>query len=192
MSKFEIDLKKVIESKLSLDEYFLLYCLYNNADELLEQYKKNVDFIGGQHFPLLESLGYIRTGNMYHNGIEITDAGRQIITQRVKIKDSKFEEFRKSYPTMVKFGHKTRRLQGNLEVCEKLYSKILVDDKITHETLCKCAKAYWNEQAKNDGGWFTKLMEGWLRQKLYKNYIDDIENINLNEKIDDINNLDVI
>lgn len=191
MDKHVLNVEIALNLGISLDEYFLLYCIANNAENLLIQYvEKNP--IKNELFTKLIDKDFIvlnsKTDKIYFNDVKITEKGKLAIGSNKVVNEGDFDEFRKNYPNQVKFmtptGLAVRKLQGNLPRCKALYIKML--KKVSHEQLCRCAKLYWEETAKNEGGRYVKMLQVWLHEELFVDYLEDIQQTVKKDQSDDI------
>lgn len=176
-----ISINKAIENSLTLEEYFIIYALFHNAEDILIAYTKK-NKINTVIFENLKLKGYINykdehKNELYFELLSLTDFGLLVFNNPLDKSEYNFESFRKIYPTKVTDNFIVRRLHGNLAKCKKLYEKLLLET--TDYNLSRCLKLYVDEQLKNNNGIYMKNLETWLSQKLYKNYIDDLENENI-------------
>lgn len=205
MIKLNINMTELISSKLDLESYFILYCLYHKNENLLRKYTLNCRKIDTEIFNQLEKNELINIGKndgkLYYGLLSLTDKGSHWVESVCKdpSKTTKslksdgnlnatnegWKSFRQCYPNVVRFGATERRLHVDLDRCEKLYNKLLLET--THDILCKTAKAYHNEHIQRNGEIYMKALSTWLNQKIYLTYIDKI-----NETNEEITNLDAI
>jgi len=192
-----ININTIIELKLGLEEYFVLFCVYNNQEELLKNYTNNCKKIDNEIFNSLKSKELLTINSnidnkIYFENLFITDKGIELVNKYNHFNDTNnkndFEDFLKYYPKEVIGinGHK-RKLHLNKSKCKKLYHSSLLE--VTHEQLCKCAQAYFKEKERTNSLPFTHLLATWLHQKNYEAYLEDIDNLNMN---DNNYNLDVV
>lgn len=171
-----INFEKLVEYKIGVEAYFILYCLeYNKHKEILS-YVKNCKKISLSVFEELEQKNYIIINRamtvddkITFEALKITKEGKQLFT--VKNIDVMFDEFRLHYPRKTMDG---RTLHLDLKRCKTLYKKIVGNDEQMHETLCKCAKAYHEEKKRSGSENYMQNLATWLYQENYKQYIDDV------------------
>jgi hypothetical protein len=178
MNKLQVDIKTLFELKLNFDSYLVLYCLYKKNTDLLIKYVRECGSIPTETFKQLKEKGYIlmedeNADNIYISNISLTIKSRELLGNKQIGAEDSFDEFRTHYPKIYKVGSKVkRRLQGNIPKCRELYKELLKE--VSHETLCKCADLYKAEQISSNGGEFCQMLETWLRQRTYEQYLDDL------------------
>lgn len=177
MNSHLVVFNSIIESSLSLDKYFILYCLNTNNKELLTNYVTKCCTIETQIFDQLKTEGYISIkdspdGLIYYELLSVTEKGKIASMYTVTpFQQGDFEDFRKYYPSKV--SKSGRRLQGNLARCKKLYTELLMET--SHDILCKCAKAYHNEKLRTNSEEYMQNLETWLHQRNYQQYLEDLD-----------------
>jgi hypothetical protein len=184
-------LNSIINTKISLEEFLILYCLYSKNKELLINYVSNCKKINTDIFKKLKDEDYIiindfKDNNIYYELLSLTENGLQQVLKVVSevtlnshISENNFEEFRKFYPSVVKDGFRTRRLHNDLKRSKNSYDKLLLET--THDILCKSAKLYHNEMIKSNSEYYMQNLSTWLNQANYKQYLDTINNNNNNK-----------
>ena len=183
MNNFNINIKTIIDLQLSFEEYFVLYCIHTNNKQLITSYTHNCKKIKTYVFIDLETNGYINIAdrldnNIYFELLSLTDKGKSLLSScSPSESEHSFEEFRKFYPSIVKQGVETRRLHGNLKKCKGAYEKLLLET--THEILCKCAQLYHKEKIRSNSVIYMQNLETWLNQANYKQYLQDIKQVEL-------------
>lgn len=214
-----VDVNKLIEYKMTLEEYFVLFCLFTSDKKLITSYVKSCKKIDTEIFKSLESRNLIiinktlaTQGKIYYELLSLTEQGKNIVLStfygschpslagqsehgmvvKTPISVGNFEEFRTFYPSRVMRGSVVlRRLHGNLKKCKATYEKLLLET--THDILCKCAKVYHNEKKKSNSEEYMQNLETWLNQKNYLLYIDEAKKLGkMNNQEEGESNLDAI
>ena len=207
MVKYQIDIKTLVSLGLGFEAYFVLFCLYNNDNDLMLSYIRNCKKVNTEIFKGLESDGYLTIdykkddSNIYFNNLTLLEKGKLIFkvfnshhpassellaTDESSVRN--FEDFRNNYPKAIKRNGKTiRQLHTNIKRCRQLYEGI-IKDGISHEDLCRCARLYIKEKRDSNSDTFIQLLETWLHQRNYEAYIDEKEYIDQGEH----NNFDTI
>ena len=173
-----VNMDKLIEYQLSLEAYFLLYCLYYNKEKELIEYTSKCKRIPTNVFEELNNKNYIKINYeilenniITYSSLNITTTGKNIF--EIKNVDDLFEDFRKHYPSRV--GIAKRPLHLDLKRCKSLYKKIVANDDKMHTLLCKCADAYYNHCKSSGSERYMQNLATWLHQENYKQYIEDID-----------------
>src|ERR1700752_2627207 len=107
-----VSLDLLIKNTLTLDNWFLLYCLANNKTELIENYTHYCGKLAKESVLSLVSKGFIvlRYENDFSfNSIRLTEKGRDLILEDGKPEEDKFKalfaELRDTYPRKVPAGN---------------------------------------------------------------------------------------
>lgn len=186
----------LLEKELSLDCWFILYCLSTNKRELLIEYTEKCSKIKTVHFETLANRGYLilrDKSNITLNSIRLTEAGKALILDNNK-EDITFEEcyqqLRDTYPIKVPGENGTwRRLHGDLARCKKLYKRILTTnegiDQQMHKSVLKAICVQINEYTKAKKLPFMQNLVTYLHQQNYLQYFD-VEEEKQVERGDDI------
>jgi len=197
---------KIIDSKLGLEAFLILYCLSKNNKQLLQSYTNQCKKINTEIFKKLIDDDYLKVINgdlnkIYWELLSLTEKGAEILQKmetpmeetKSLMSDSNFEEFRKFYPSVVKSGFRTRRLHSDLKRSKDFYDKLLMET--THDILCKAAKLYHNEMIRSNSEFYMQNLPTWLNQKNYKQYLEEINNLKNKEittQTNDFTNLEAI
>lgn len=193
--KLVIDIKTILKQGLSFEEYFIIYCVYKNDENLLHNYRCNVTF-PSNIFDVLENKGFLNVKRAKNNliffeSLSLTQKSILLINKE-NSELSNFDEFRTFYPKIV-YTHNgvPRRLHGNLKRAKELYNKLLLET--THDILCKAAKLYHQEKIRSNSEMYMQDLSVWLNQKNYLLYVDDITNNNNSDyNMGKITNVDAI
>lgn len=184
-----IDFSILLENKLTLDGWFILYCLSNNKRELLLEYTEKVNKIKRTEFELLDTKGYIKLkdkSSITLNTIVITKEGKGLVDnvkaleEENKSFDYLFQQLRDTYPLKVPGENGTfRRLHGDLSRCKKLYRRILSTpdglSMIVHNQILKALRIQINEYTKARKLQFMQNLSTYLHQENYLQYFDGVE-----------------
>ncbi len=180
----QIDINKIIENKIGLEAYLILYSLYTNNKQIITNYTQSCKKINTEIFRKLEEDNFITINNevdekIYYELLSLTEHGSELVQgclhqgakKHSHILENNFEEFRKSYPLIVKNGINTRRLHTDLKRSKSSYDKLLLET--THDILCKSAKLYHNEMIKSGSEYYMQNLSTWLNQANYKQYLEE-------------------
>lgn len=176
VKKIEINTKKLFESNLSIESYFILYCLVNSYKELIEDYVKINGKIDRLRFEELERLKYIELNindnneNIVFNNIKITQNGINIIGFEKLDHDRYFNELKQVYPK--KAG--IRSLHKDNIRSRKLYKDIVTSEEL-HKKILKCIELYVNEHKRSNSIEYLQLLPTFLQQRNYEQYIDYLD-----------------
>lgn len=193
MIECQIDIKTLISLKLSFEAYFVLYCLYKKNNKLMLAYIVNCKKVNTEIFKGLETNKYLTINyrkddaNIYFDNLTLTEKGKLIF---VSMSDDQFieaslgdnmtkpfEDFRNNYPKTIKKNGKTiRQLHSNLKRCKVLY-KTIIENEISHEDLCKCARLYIKEKRDSNSEEYIQMLQTWLHERNYEAYLNEKEQI---------------
>lgn len=175
-TKFNVDLNIIISNQISLEAYFILWCLFNKDEVTLLEYTRNCRKIPTEIFNLLEQQQLItikkqqiQDNKITFNSLNITKQGSSLFEKHDF--DKLFEELRESYPKVA--GKTGRKLHQDLKRCKALYKKIINDDISLHKLICKCAIMYHQDKLKTGSEDYLQLLPTWLHQENYNQYIED-------------------
>jgi hypothetical protein len=170
----EIDIRYLIECRISVQQYVILTLAYKKELKLLERY-----LIGsGTLNNLPKDLTYLYENKFVENP---PDVNAIISTIRVSDKfirifqsnSDSFETFFEAYPVRV------LRPDGNydyLRVDRKrsklLYNNIVGSDASKHQLLMKCLKLEVEDRTKKGQLGFMRRMPMWLTSEAWKTYAD--------------------
>ena len=181
MSEIKINSKILLDNELTLDQYFIMYCVYNKDSSLLGSYINKCTSIDFDVFDKLAALEYIDLGGVTDevrfSQITLTDKGMCLFgasKRNPSLIGQSFDEFKDNYPSSVREGRKVRRLHGNIKKCRELYLKLL--NEVPHDVLCKCARLYHKEMRQSGSEIYMQMLETWLNQRNYQQYLDEAQN----------------
>lgn len=191
MDKVIIESKKILNSGLSIQAYFVLYCIAYGMQSLIEDYVEQNGKIDKSDFKILKEKGYleIKGDEITFKNLKITDKTNELF-EISKVLDHKrfFQELKDTYPKRVKIGKRSRSLHQDMENCEKKYRQ-LIDSEEFHKKILLCVKAYVKELEDSGRLEFIQMLPTWINQKNYQVYIDDIDSID--EMLED-NKYDIV
>lgn len=193
---FNIDLSKLINNCLSLDEYFLVNCIYYNQKEVFEKYALKCKSIDIQLFNGLFKKKYLfeieGKSSYVFDDLKLTEkALRDFGFISTSDYDKYFDELRTVYPSVIKINGKViRRLHQDIADCKKKY-KSIIESKEHHDLIIKCVKLYIDEHKKAGKEEFIQMLSSFLNQRNFEMYMDEAKKNNL-ETIRDDENYDVI
>jgi len=191
----KVDLGKVLSLKLSLEGYFVLYCIYNKEGDILLNYVSNVNKIPSLVFKSLIDDGYLiyfgepSVSPKYNlDNIKLTDKYQKVVLGVTNLKnisfDDAFQQLRDHYPS--KAGLSDRRLHSDLIRCQNLYKTAIVKNGVVneelHSVILQCINYEINLRHKNKSLEYLKMLPTWLSQKDWEMYIDDVEKLIKNGK----------
>lgn len=183
----EIDVDKLIELKIPLDGWLVLWTLHNEEQDVLSNYVNNVNKIPTKIFKDLINEGWLETTSTDDTftlqNINITDKfSKEILgivpTNGLTFSEA-FEQLRDTYPT--KAGTSERRLQGNVARCKSLYEKIIMKgnvlDEELHQEILLCIHYEIKTKTKTRSLEYFKMLATWLQQREWELYIDEVRKL---------------
>ena len=135
IEQISVDLNKLYANKLKLEDYFILFCLVNEEEELLVKYTFHSGGIDTNSFQRLRNSGFIvltNEINITFSSIKITNQTKELFNVQDNTDfDTLFKELLSTYPNSVKrITGGTRRLHNDLVRCKKLYIKISITNYV--------------------------------------------------------------
>ena len=196
IEQITVDLNKLYNNKLKLEDYFILYCLVNKEEELLSRYTTICGGIATDTFQRLRNSGFIVLSNEINitfSSINVTEQTKNLFN----IQDNTdfeilFKELLSTYPKSVKrITGGTRPLHNDLVRCKKLYkSTVLSNIGINvnlHQKILLCVQKYYRDHLKDNKQEFMQLLATFLSQRTWEQYLDQvIENKPIIQQSDDI------
>ncbi len=186
IENISVDLNKLYANKLKLEDYFILYCLVHNEEELLVKYTTNCGGIDTSSFQRLRNSGFI----VLTNEINITFCSIKTTLEAKKLFnvvdliqfEVLFKELLSNYPKNVKrITGGVRPLHNDLTRCKKLYKSTLVSigelNIELHRKILLCVQKYYRDHLKDNKQEFMQLLVTFLSQKTWEQYLDDVSNI---------------
>ncbi len=179
--KIEINLSLLFKNLVSLEQYFILYCVYRELQSNLEQYCIKYGTFDKKVFKQLEEKGYLfpidseityeslKLTEKYYNDFELVNELDY---------DKLFNELRDIYPKKVK-GRAA--LQTDLAKCKKKYRDICSSLE-KHKLVLECTKLYINDLTKAGKLEFIQALPAYLNQRTYEGYEDEVKKGILEEK----------
>ena len=177
-----VDLNKLYQNKLKLEDYFILYCLVKEDQESLVQYTTNCGGIETSRFYKLRDSGFIILEdevNITFSSIKTTLSTKKLfnVVDNQQF-DLLFKELLANYPTSVKrMTGGVRRLHNDLPRCKKLYKSSLVSpngiNTDLHHKIMLCVQLYHREHLKDNKQEFMQLLASFLHQRTWEQYIND-------------------
>lgn len=183
----EVNIERLINARLSLEGYFILWCLYNEETSFLQGYCNSSEYkIPTRVFEQLVKEEYIT--NNEKNEFKIDS---MVLTDKFKLEilglkdlqattfDVAFQQLREHYPTKTPNG---RRLHQDVERCKRLYKKIIcpisdrVDEEL-HSVILQCINFIINEKSKNRSLDYLQMLPTFLEQKSWDTVKDDVEDV---------------
>jgi hypothetical protein len=186
IEQISVDLNKLYANKLKLEDYFILFCLVNEEEELLVKYTTNCGGIDTNSFQRLRNSGFIvltNEINITFSSIKITNQTKELFNVQDNTDfDILFKELLSTYPNSVKrVTGGTRRLHNDLVRCKKLYKASLVSservNKDLHKKILLCVQMYYREHLKDNKQEFMQLLATFLSQRTWEQYLNDVEKL---------------
>jgi hypothetical protein len=180
----EVNIDKLISSKLSLEGYFILWCLYNEESGKLTGYCNASEYkIPTRVFEQLVKDEYIE-----FKGEKDFTLDNMVLTDKFKtdvlgLKDLKatsfdvaFQQLREHYPTVTPNG---RRLHQDVERCKKLYKNVIcplgkVDEEL-HSMILQCINFILNQKRKDRSLDYLQMLPTFLSQKNWESVMSDVD-----------------
>jgi len=190
IENISVDLNKLYANKIKLEDYFILFCLVHNEEELLVKYTTNCGGIDTNVFQRLRDSSFIiltNEINITFNSIKITDQTKNLFNISSSLEfDFLFGELLSTYPHSVKrITGGTRRLHNDLVRCKTLYKKtiitgISVSPNVTlHKKILLCVQLYYREHLKDNKQEFMQLLATFLFQKTWEQYVNEVTNLEI-------------
>lgn len=184
--EFNVNVGDLITNQLSLEGYFILWCLNSKNDVTMLRYTRNCRKIPTQIFLDLEQKELISINRenlpediLTFQALKLTEKSKQLF--EVPDFEVLFSELREAYPKQV--STTKRKLQTDINRCRTLYKKIIGNNIELHEKICKCAKLYYNQTVRAGSENFIQALPAWLHQRNYEQYLDEV---NKYDKIDEV------
>jgi len=142
IEQISVDLTKLYTNKLKIEDWFVLFCLVHNEEEMLMKYISTTGRIETLIFQRLRDSGFIilkDESNILFNEIKVTDQAKNLFN----VSDNKefeilFKELLSTYPKSVKrITGGTRPLHNDLQRCKKLYKSTIVSIGLVNKELHK-------------------------------------------------------
>lgn len=188
IEQISVDLNKLFTHKIKIEDYFILFCLVHNDEEMLMKYITAVGRIETLIFQRLRNSGFIvlkSESEILFNDIEVTEQAKNLF----KLPDNEnfevlFKELLSTYPKSVKrITGGTRPLHNDLQRCRKLY-KITISDRVSfslnqtlHKKILLCVQQYYRDHLKDNKQEFMQLLATFLSQRTWEQYLDQVSNL---------------
>ena len=189
IEEISVDLNKLYTNKLKIEDYFVLFCLVYDNEEMLMKYITTCGRIETVIFQRLRNSGFIILKdelNILFNEIKVTDQAKNLFNAQNNTVDFEplFKELLSTYPKSVKrVTGGTRPLHNDLQRCKKLYKLTLVDrvssslNKTLHQKILLCVQKYYRDHLKDNKQEFMQLLATFLSQRTWEQYLEDVSNI---------------
>lgn len=196
IEEFSVNFNKLFTNKLKIEEYFILFCLITENEELLIKYITHCGNIDTQVFQKLRNSGFIILSNeidITFSSISITDETKKLFNMS---QDTSFEllfrELLSTYPKSVKrITGGTRPLHNDLARCKKLYKSTLINkgeislNLDLHQKILLCVQKYYKDHLKDNKQEFMQLLATFLSQRTWEQYLEEVS---INPQISKENN----
>jgi len=188
IENISVDLNKLYASKLKLEDYFILFCLVNDAQDALINYTTHCGSIDTKTFFRLRDSGFIILEDevtITFSSIKTTLTAKKLFNVGDNQQfDLLFKELLVNYPKSVKrITGGTRPLHNDLTRCKKLYKLTILDRSIgsvnieLHQKIQLCVQKYYRDHLKDNKQEFMQLLATFLQQKTWEQYLDDVNNL---------------
>lgn len=186
IEKIEVKLDILLKNKLKLEEYFILFCLVNNDEEILEKYALLTKGIATNNFYNLRDSGFIILKdevNITLSSIVVTKEGKNLFDTKDKdYFEVLFKELQSTYPKSVKrITGGNRPLHNDLARCRNLYKKTIVSvsgyNIDLHKKILLCVQKYYRDHLKDNKQEFMQLLATFLSQRTWEQYLEDIQTL---------------
>jgi hypothetical protein len=171
----KINVNKLLKTGLNIEQMFILDCISNGNDFLLEEYVIHCGAIDKSVFNDLIDKGYIKPiqGDITFGKLALTQKALDDFEYGVKLDHQRFfKELRDIYPKKVG----KRSLHQDLAGCAKKYKSIIKSEK-DHEEILKCVKLYVKDLTDDGRLQYIQLLPTWLNQKNFESYLEEARNI---------------
>lgn len=197
IEEISVDLNKLYINKLKIEDYFVLFCLVYDNEEMLMKYITTCGRIETVIFQRLRNSGFIILKdelNILFNEIKVTDQAKNLFNAQNNTVDFEplFKELLSTYPKSVKrVTGGTRPLHNDLQRCKKLYKSTILSiglvNKELHQKILLCVQKYYRDHLKDNKQEFMQLLATFLSQRTWEQYLEDVvENKPIIKQSDDI------
>jgi hypothetical protein len=155
----EFNLNEINESKISLNGYFICYCIYHNRKDLILDYIKNHTGFNIQDVKELEDNGWIKIINksekIIFENLQIEEKFRIFVEKKDKPEKDWINEWLEMFPKGVKSGG--YYIKTDLNGCRKKMRKFTsTHPEYTKETIIKATQNYIN-RCEHNGYQYMKI-----------------------------------
>lgn len=183
--EFSVKFDKLFTNKLKIEEYFILFCLITENEELLIKYVTNCGSIDSSVFQKLRNSGFIILSNetdITFSSISVTEETKKLfnVSQDISF-EVLFRELLSTYPKSVKrITGGTRPLHNDLARCKKLYKSTLINKgEISlnidlHQKILLCVQKYYKDHLRDNKQEFMQLLATFLSQKTWEQYLEEV------------------
>lgn len=187
IEQISVDLNKLYTNKLKIEDYFILFCLVHNDEDMLMRYVDTCGRIELNIFHRLRDSGFIiltDENDIFFKDIKVTEQAKNLFNIQDNAKfEELFKELLATYPKSVKRLTGGRRpLHNDLARCKKLY-KITILDRVSsslnttlHQNILLCVQKYYNDHRRDNKEEFMQLLVTFLSQRTWEQYLEDINN----------------
>jgi len=181
----KINIKKLIESGLTIESYFILECIYRDDNDSLESYVENCGKIDKSCFIDLIQKSYLMPiiGDVIFSKLKLTPKALNTLGYTKFLDHERFfKELKEVYPR--KAGK--RSLHQDLSGVKKKY-KSIVDSEEMHIVILNCIRLYIKELKDTNRLEYIQLLPTFINQRNYEQYLEEASNITDNEETVDYN-----
>ena len=188
IEQISVDLNKLYTNKLKIEDYFILFCLVHNDEDMLINYIDTCGRIETADFLRLRDSGFIILKDelvILFNEIKVTEKTKNLFNIQDNQKfEELFKELLANYPKSVKrITGGTRPLHNDLQRCKELYKLTILDRSIgavnieLHQKIQLCVQKYYRDHLKDNKQEFMQLLATFLSQRTWEQYLEDVSNI---------------
>lgn len=187
----EINMSLLIANKLTLDEYFLLFCIKNSHKDVLLDYIRSTKPFSTEMFEELQEKAFLvyaldKEGLILFSSLKLGDKAVALFPKIDQTFEVCFAELKQTYPK--KFGERVLHLDNAR--CIELYKKNIVVNGVVnvdkHNLIIKCIKLEVDKRTRTGQMQYMQALPTYLHQKNWEPYIDEIGTSNTEEDIDAI------
>lgn len=188
IEQISVDLNKLYTNRIKIEDYFVLFCLVHNDEEMLMKYINHTGRIETLIFQRLKDSGFIILKdeiNILFNEIKVTEQTKNLFkVPNNEEFETMFKELLSTYPKSVKrITGGTRPLHNDLQRCKKLY-KLTISDRVSfslnqtlHQQILLCVQKYYKDHLKDNKQEFMQLLATFLSQRTWEQYLDQISSL---------------
>jgi len=177
--KINIDVNKLIDNSISIQEYLFCSFISNKEIELMTEYMSLFNFIisKGQLDNLIRDgfIVQLTPGDFTMNSLKVTDRFQAIS----EINEEKaIQELKDAYPKRTISGKRVG-LQADPFKWQTKYLAIIKKDKDLHEKVLECIELEKKHRAKNGQDDYWALLTTYVNNKRWEVYMEDVGNLSV-------------
>ena len=181
----------LMDTQLSLEEYFVLYCFSYDKRDLIKLYSSNVEAIKISTLHSLKDKGYLydtpnwvitEKGNSfirdlvdsYHDAKSDNPflGDEDLVDLAENVYETEFNAFLSTYPTkVIRIDGRVDYLKEGTKEIKKLYLSLIQSGRCSTQDLQKAVDFYVKAQ-KTKGLNYTKTLKNWLKQDIWRDTLN--------------------